>query len=245
MSFSTIRLHTLFACIAGIVLVLTSCETATGEADYVPSGFKRLHALDKTDYRAALNDLSRADAITRLFRDSRYRSSVIDFFTAITKSGIVATGILDQAGNYGVPPALAFALAYEESDFEPRAVNRNADSVDRGLFQLNSKSFPDKSAEYLFDPANNIRYGMAHLAFCLDQGGNDVAALAMYNAGMTRVSKGGTPRRTLDYIFRISSYRDKLEALFEAQIVARTADGGDERVAASSPGTGSGSKSLD
>ena len=42
-----------------------------------------------------------------------------------------------------------------------------------------------------------------------------------YNAGLGRVSKGGTPRRTLDYINKITGNRDRLEALFEAQVVAK------------------------
>jgi hypothetical protein len=61
---------------------------------------------------------------------------------------------------------------------------------------------------------------VAHLDFCLDQGGNEVAALAIYNAGLTRVGKGGTPRSTLDYAARIIRWRDDLEDLFEVRVLA-------------------------
>ncbi|HRZ90548.1 MAG TPA: transglycosylase SLT domain-containing protein, partial [Spirochaetia bacterium] len=138
--------------------------------------------------------------------------------------------ILDNAVEYSVPVSLAFALAFEESQFHPRAINRNAESVDRGLFQLNSKSFPNMTIEQFYDPVLNAKKGIAHLAYCLDEGGNEVAALAIYNAGYGRVSKGGTPRKTLDYISRITKYASNLEALFEAQVLAR-------RIAAAKDGT--------
>ena len=93
--------------------------------------------------------------------------------------------------------------------------------MDRGLFQLNSRSFPNLSIEEFYDPAINARQGIAHLSYCLDEGRNEVAALAIYNAGAGRVSKGGTPRKTLDYIARITNYADNLKDLFEAQVVAR------------------------
>jgi soluble lytic murein transglycosylase-like protein len=93
--------------------------------------------------------------------------------------------------------------------------------VDRGLFQLNSASFPKLGVEDFFNPRTNALYGTAHLAYCLEQGGNEVAALAVYNAGYGRVNKTGTPRSTLDYIYRALNYRSNLEALFEAQVVAK------------------------
>ena len=88
---------------------------------------------------------------------------------------------------------------------------RNAASIDRGLFQLNDKSFPELSAEEMFDPETNARNGLTHLRFCMDQSGNEVTALAMYNAGSTKVRNGGTPKRTLDYVSRILAFRETLD----------------------------------
>ncbi|MCK7517974.1 MAG: lytic transglycosylase domain-containing protein [Ignavibacteriales bacterium] len=119
-----------------------------------------------------------------------------------------------------MPAALAFALAYEESQFQPRAINRNADSVDRGLFQLNSKSFPNMTIEQFYDPALNARKGIAHLAYCLDEGGTRWPPWL----STTRDSGGsprGNPRKTLDYISRITKYASNLETLFEARVLAR------------------------
>jgi soluble lytic murein transglycosylase-like protein len=118
---------------------------------------------------------------------------------------------------------MAFALAWEESRYTIRAVNRknNNKSVDRGLFQLNSWSFPDLQEADFFNPDTNAYYAMAHLRWCLNTGGSEVAALAMYNAGTTRVHAGGTPKATLDYVSRILSYQQGVEALFQAECLDR------------------------
>jgi soluble lytic murein transglycosylase-like protein len=127
--------------------------------------------------------------------------------------------ILDSSGSFGVRPSLAFALALEESDFRVDAFNKNGDSVDRGLFQLNSKSYPKLKLQDFYDPATNARYGIAHLKSCLSQAGNEVAALAMYNAGNGRVERGATPKKTLNYVSRILAYEDNISSLFAAKVM--------------------------
>lgn len=211
-------------CIAAFVL---SCRgesifKGTVAPVYLPSDFRVLSSIEKEDYALALRSLSRADHISQFFEAEETREATLDFFTSLTGSRTVADAILRNALKHQVDAALAFALAYEESRYKTAAVGHNSDSIDRGLFQLNSKSFPKLSVPDFFDPEKNANHGMAHLAFCLEAGGNEVAALAMYNAGQARVAKGGTPRKTLDYIHRITSYKMNLEALFEAQVVAKS-----------------------
>ena len=92
-------------------------------------------------------------------------------------------------------------------------------TVDRGLFQLNSNSFPQLSEEEFFDPYTSAKYGMRHLKQCLKMAGNSVSALAMYNAGMGRVSSNKTPQTTLNYIGKIISYQNKLDELFTDEVV--------------------------
>ncbi|HAE22097.1 MAG TPA: transglycosylase [Spirochaetaceae bacterium] len=219
-------------CSAAIAL---SCR---GESDfegtiapvYLPSDFLVLSSIEKEDYALALRSLSRVDHISQFYSSEDTREATLGFFTSITGSRAVADAILRNAIKHEVDAALAFALAYEESRYKTAAVGHNSDSIDRGLFQLNSKSFPKLSVPDFFDPEKNSHHGMAHLAFCLDAGGNEVAALAIYNAGQTRVSKGGTPRKTLDYIYRITSYKMNLEALFEAQVVAKSSPQDSQRL---------------
>jgi soluble lytic murein transglycosylase-like protein len=177
--------------------------------------------MSEGDIAGYLHDLGAKDAVSPYLQDAGARREVEKFFASLTRSEKVADAILESSGKNGVRPSLAFALALEESRFETRAVHDNGDSVDRGLFQLNSKSFPALSAGEVFDPEVNARYGMAHLRFCLDEGGNEVAALAMYNAGNGRVGRGATPRRTLDYVYRVLAYEGKIVDLFEARVAAR------------------------
>lgn len=181
----------------------------------------RLASLSKADLPGVLQNLDREDDIAILYRDPLTKNAVLAFFSELTGSEAVARTILDQADRTGVPASLAFALAYEESRFRIRAVNDNGTSVDRGLFQLNSRTFPDLSVSQFFDLETNVSKGLDHLVFCLRSGGNEVAALAMYNAGQNRVSGNGTPRRTLDYIFRITKYQENIDSLFTARVVAR------------------------
>jgi hypothetical protein len=165
------------------------------------------------------NPPERQDFILALYRDPVSQERVIDFFSEICASREIAEVILVNAERYDIPPALAAALAWEESRFDPRAVNtKNRDqSIDRGLFQLNDRSFPRLEIHAFFNPQVNAQYGMGHLRYCLDTGRSEIAALAMYNAGTGRVNSSGTPRSTLDYISRILNNRTEIEGLFQEQ----------------------------
>lgn len=152
------------------------------------------------------------------YREPELREGVLGFFRELTGSHDVAEVILCYADASGIPPALAFALCAEESAFNPRALNKNLNSTtDRGLFQLNSTSFPGLKTDDFYDPHVNARYGLAHLRFCLDNAGTEVAGLAMYNAGTVRVRAGGTPKKTLDYVSRILNRQREIESRFRSE----------------------------
>ncbi|MDR0444197.1 MAG: transglycosylase SLT domain-containing protein [Treponema sp.] len=156
------------------------------------------------------------DVIRELYINPAYREWVIEFFAGVCSSREIAQAILENAHTFNVPPALAFALSWEESRFEPRAVNRrNQDgSVDRGLFQLNNRSFPKLDNAMFFSITDNARFGISHLKHCIETGGSEVSALAMYNAGTGRVRTTGAPKVTLDYINRILENRLTIEEKF-------------------------------
>jgi hypothetical protein len=157
------------------------------------------------------------DKILAAYRDPAVRNYVTAFFGDIIHSRELAGIILSNADVYDIPPSLAFALCWEESRFKVQAIGRRNQngSVDRGLFQLNNKSFPYLSEKEFFDSRINSRYGLSHLRWCLDAGGSLVSGLAMYNAGTNRVSAGGAPKTTLDYVSSILNTRARIEALFE------------------------------
>ena len=193
---------------------ITSAETESAEVivEVEPEFFPEPRAV----HFFAGADYEKTDVIQKAFRRQETRDFAIDFFAEICPSREIAEIILTYADMYNIPPALALALAWEESRLNPRAVNtanRNG-SIDRGLFQLNNRTFPFLDVQAFFNPRVSAKYGMSHLRFCLDTGGSEIAALAMYNAGTGRVNSSGTPRSTLDYTSRILENRRKIENRF-------------------------------
>ncbi len=154
-----------------------------------------------------------------LYRNPKTQDKVVSFYADLAGSPKLATTILQVASKEDVPLSLAFALAWKESNFSPTAVNFNGGSVDRGLFQLNSLSFPNLAPAAFFDPRQNAEKGLSYLSECLKDGGNEIVGLAMYNAGMARVVENGTPRETLDYISTILNYQSAVEAQFETAML--------------------------
>lgn len=164
---------------------------------------------------------SSTDGGLTLYRQSMSRSAVEWFYTHITGNRDVALAILAEADNNDIPLSLAFALAYTESRYNTKATNKNSnETVDRGLFQLNSNSFPALTEADFYDPYISSKYGMSHLKFCLSSAGNEVSALAMYNAGTNRVRSNKTPQVTLNYVGKIVSYQKMLESLFYQEVVS-------------------------
>lgn len=156
--------------------------------------------------------------VDEIYTDPKYRGMVQDFFTGQTGSEKIAEYILRESERHQLPVSLTFALAWVESRFDPQAVNYNQNSIDRGVFQLNDRSFPNLRESQFFDPEVNIAHGVAYLKYCLEQGENQVTALAMYNAGPTRVNEQGAPRMTLEHINKILNFREQLQQEFEASM---------------------------
>ncbi|MDR2758868.1 MAG: transglycosylase SLT domain-containing protein [Spirochaetaceae bacterium] len=161
----------------------------------------------------------RRDIILEAYRDPVFKDDVIAFFSLVADSRVLASIILAQAEAYNISPALAFALCKEESQYTARAVSKQNvnGSIDRGLFQLNNLSFPQLKEADFFNPETNARHGMAHLRWCLDTAGSELAGLAMYNAGATRVRSDSTPQKTLNYISRIMDSRARIEEAFRVE----------------------------
>jgi hypothetical protein len=162
-----------------------------------------------------------SDPILEYYRNPEYQEWVIDFFADICSNREISQAVLFYSEHYDVSPALAFALSWEESRFNPRAINHSNrdESIDRGLFQLNNRSFPQLEIPVFYDIESNTRYGIGHLRYCLDTGGTEVSALAMYNAGTGRVRATGAPYVTLNYINRILENRQRIESRFHSRLI--------------------------
>lgn len=164
---------------------------------------------------------SKLDDGLALYRRPDSRGAVEWFYMRVTGNKETSAAILDAADKNDIPLSLAFALAYTESRYKTNAVNKNRNAtIDRGLFQLNNRSFPKLTEEEFFDPAVSAKYGMSHLRFCMNTAGNEVAALCMYNAGTSKVRSNNTPQSTLNYAGKIMAYRERLDSLFNEEVMA-------------------------
>jgi soluble lytic murein transglycosylase len=105
--------------------------------------------------------------------------------------------IRQQAADKNLDPALIAAVIYSESRFRDQTSHAGA----RGLMQITpatARIIEDESGgttfvlEDLADPDINIAYGSFHLRHLLRKyEGNEVAALAAYNAGEARADEWG------------------------------------------------------
>jgi soluble lytic murein transglycosylase-like protein len=93
----------------------------------------------------------------------------------------------DQAGEeYGINPQILRAIARVESNFQPRAVNRNKNGTyDFGIMQINSSWYFTLGKEWwntLGDPCSNIRGGAKILSGCMKKYGYTWEAIGCYNS---------------------------------------------------------------
>jgi soluble lytic murein transglycosylase-like protein len=123
------------------------------------------------------------------------------------------------APDFKLSPQLVLAIIGTESNFNPNAVSpKNA----QGLMQL----IPDTAARFkvrnLFDPAQNIRGGMAYLRWLMAYyQGNVVLVAAAYNAGEGAVNRyRGVPpyAETLHYVRKVLAQVNSVVHPFDASI---------------------------
>jgi hypothetical protein len=93
----------------------------------------------------------------------------------------ISAQVAAAAAQYGVDPALALAIAQQESGLNPNATS-SAGAM--GVMQLMPATAAAYGVTNAYDPAQNIPAGVAYLASLLTQyGGDQTKALAAYNAG--------------------------------------------------------------
>lgn len=178
--------------------------------------------INENDIKELVLDVSaKNDNGLAYYRLPQTRAAVEWFYSRVVNSTEIAKAILTEADSNDIPLSLAFALAHTESSYNVKAFNKNSNgSIDRGLFQLNNRSFPKLTETDFYDPYISAHYGLSHLKFCIKTAGNEIAGLAMYNAGTVKVKKDSTPQITLNYINKIQNYRAALEENFETEVVS-------------------------
>jgi soluble lytic murein transglycosylase len=144
---------------------------------------------------------------------------VIEEFTLPLKHEDI---IRQQAAEKGVDAALIAAVIDTESHFRDQTSSAGA----RGLMQITPEAAKEIerlsggttfTLEDLSDPELNIRYGTFLLAELIDRyEGNDVAALAAYNAGPANVERWGGSDLNISDI-RFPETRAYVEGVLEKQ----------------------------
>lgn len=122
------------------------------------------------------------------------------------RRGAEYDGFIDeQAAAHGVRPELIRGVIQAESNFNPRALSPKGAM---GLMQLMPSTAADLGVLNPFNALENIRGGITYLRQLLNRyDGNEVLALAAYNAGPGAVDRHGVQvppyRETRQYVKRI------------------------------------------
>ncbi len=123
-----------------------------------------------------------------------------------------------QAGEFEFAPQLLYGLIFQESHFEPAA---RSYAGARGLMQIlpgtgweiaRSLSYPNYSTELLDLPIVSIRFGAYYLHWARDYvGGNDITALAGYNAGPRKARHWLSRTKPDDalFIYKVPYYKTR------------------------------------
>jgi hypothetical protein len=120
--------------------------------------------------------------------------------------------VSQAAAAAGVPSAIAFAQAQQESGWNPNAYNPKSGAT--GLFQLEPATASGLGVTNLTDPTQNAQAAMTYMAQLYQQFGDWGTALAAFDWGPGSVAKAqakssdwlnGAPAETQNYVSSILS----------------------------------------
>jgi soluble lytic murein transglycosylase-like protein len=207
------RLIVLRTVIATIVALATPCVAHAQIYTWRDAGGNLVlsdHAKDSTQRTYAVAGTSGELRTTRIGKRSTAYDSIID----------------EHASQHGVRSDLVRAVIQAESAFNPAA--RSVKGA-MGLMQLMPATAVAYGVINAYDPAENIRAGVAYLRGLLDRySQNEELALAAYNAGPTAVAKyGAVPpyRETKDYVAKIQKNAGSRPAPLRVYKVVEIKDG--------------------
>jgi hypothetical protein len=114
--------------------------------------------------------------------------------------------VIEHSNKHSLRPELVRAVIQVESAYNPRALSPKGAM---GLMQLMPETARVLGVQRPYDPAQNIAGGTRYLRLLLDKyNGDEVLALAAYNAGSGAVDRHGRKvppyRETQDYVRKVS-----------------------------------------
>lgn len=113
--------------------------------------------------------------------------------------------IIKIASEEGIDPAIALAIAEQESGFNPNARNKSSREDSMGMFQINTKAHPDYKGG--FNPEANTRYAVRMIKNLLQKtNGNIPQAMAAYNGGWGGKNSSQAQRYAKQAFGRIGKY---------------------------------------
>ncbi|MBT3533253.1 MAG: transglycosylase SLT domain-containing protein [Rhodospirillaceae bacterium] len=165
--------------------------------------FKRAASLGHGDAKNMLRDL-RVRNIRKVAQCPNGWGRGASVAAQMRAPGEIRKLVLKLAPRFRLDPKLVLAVISVESGFQSNAVSSKRA---QGLMQLIPATAARFGVRNVFDPADNIRGGMAYLRWLLTHFKGDVTlALAGYNAGEGAVKKyGGVPpyKETRNYVRKI------------------------------------------
>jgi len=149
---------------------------------------------------------SGAPAVTKTYAVPRAETVRATRYVAVDRGWQYETLISEHARLNGVRSDLVRAVMQVESAFNPNAISPKGAM---GLMQLMPATMRQYGVRNAFNPAENVRAGVAYLRDLLDRySNNEELALAAYNAGPGAVDKHGQAvppyRETRNYVAKIS-----------------------------------------
>jgi soluble lytic murein transglycosylase-like protein len=164
----------------------------------------------KSAYAATATCIDAGFSDIKEWQDYRIK---LKFITEYTKDPELSKLIIKYSRTYKIEETLLLSLIKTESSLDPMAENYNLNgTIDRGLCQLNSRTFSNLDKDVFFNPETNIKYGAELLSWCLKRADNNIVkALAFYNAGIGNVANKNVGEFTLDYINNIIKKKSELD----------------------------------
>jgi len=155
---------------------------------------------------------TRIEVNERIQKDLQY---FVDVYNKLIQNKRITEQIIFNALQNEVPVNIAFAQSFVESNWIPEAINihNSNESIDVGLFQLNSFTFPHLTREEMEDIDVNIFIGIKFFKEKLLQTGTIETALLLYNAG----NYNNVGRTSILYLQKILDKERQLDEYFNEE----------------------------